>query len=120
MICPVFHVPDLNGLKLVIRLEALSRTVDTFGNRIEYEYDRDCASDGPHRWDQLYLKRVRNDRGRHLPHRCSLTRNRQLRGKSETVRNRRIVLKNSSNTQRSPDLSNIVSTHREVTLFCKR
>jgi hypothetical protein len=31
-----------------------------------------------------------------------------------------IVLKNSSNTQWSSDLSNIVSTHREVTLFCKQ
>jgi Salmonella virulence plasmid 65kDa B protein len=35
----------------------LSQTLDTFGNRIEYEYERDRAEDGPHHWDQLYLKR---------------------------------------------------------------
>jgi RHS repeat-associated protein len=38
----------------------LTRTVDPFGNRIEYLYERDRAnSDGPHRWDQLYLSQVR-------------------------------------------------------------
>ena len=37
----------------------LSQTTDTFGNRIEYEYERDLAADGPHHWDQLYLKRIR-------------------------------------------------------------
>src|SRR5262245_54820335 len=33
----------------------LSQTTDSFGNRIEYEYERDLAADGPHHWDQLYL-----------------------------------------------------------------
>ena len=37
----------------------LSQTLDTFGNRIEYEYERDRGEDGPHHWDQLYLKRIR-------------------------------------------------------------
>jgi RHS repeat-associated protein len=37
----------------------LTQTVDLFGNRIEYEYDRDRGEDGPHQWDQLYLKQVR-------------------------------------------------------------
>src|SRR6266700_2660162 len=37
----------------------LTQTLDPFQNRIEYEYERDLAEDGPHRWDQLYLKRVR-------------------------------------------------------------
>ncbi|OWY64946.1 hypothetical protein B7486_44570 [cyanobacterium TDX16] len=37
----------------------LTQTTDPFGNRIEYEYDRDLGEDGPHHWDQLYLKQVR-------------------------------------------------------------
>ncbi|NOT57511.1 MAG: hypothetical protein HOP18_23140 [Deltaproteobacteria bacterium] len=37
----------------------LTQTVDTFGNRIEYEYERDRGEDGPHQWDQLYLKQIR-------------------------------------------------------------
>jgi RHS repeat-associated protein len=37
----------------------LSQTRDTFGNRIEYEYERDLGVEGPHRFDQLYLKRIR-------------------------------------------------------------
>jgi len=37
----------------------LSRTEDPFGNRIEYEYERDAGEDGPHHWDELYLKRLR-------------------------------------------------------------
>jgi RHS repeat-associated protein len=37
----------------------LTRTEDPFGNRIEYEYERDSAQDGPHHWDQLYLKQIR-------------------------------------------------------------
>jgi RHS repeat-associated protein len=38
----------------------LSCTIDPFGNRIEYVYGRDPAqSDGPHRWDQLYLSEIR-------------------------------------------------------------
>ena len=37
----------------------LSRTTDTFGNVQEYGYERDpVQSDGPHRWDQLYLSRI--------------------------------------------------------------
>jgi len=38
----------------------LTRTTDTFGNEITYSYQRDLTrSDGPHRWDQLYLSEVR-------------------------------------------------------------
>lgn len=37
----------------------LTRTLDTFGNKIEYEYLSDSGENGPHRWDQLYLKRIR-------------------------------------------------------------
>ncbi|MFA5922038.1 MAG: penicillin-insensitive murein endopeptidase [Methylococcaceae bacterium] len=37
----------------------LSRTVDLFGNHIEYEYERDAGEDGPRHWDQLYLHRIR-------------------------------------------------------------
>ncbi len=37
----------------------LSRTVDPFGNRIEYEYERDLGEDQLRHWDQLYLKRIR-------------------------------------------------------------
>ncbi|MEQ1619806.1 MAG: SpvB/TcaC N-terminal domain-containing protein [Methylococcales bacterium] len=37
----------------------LSRTDDSFGNRIEYEYRRDKGLDGPHFWDQLYLSQIR-------------------------------------------------------------
>jgi RHS repeat-associated protein len=41
----------------------LTETRDPFGNRIVYEYERDCdqtPEDPPqHRWDQLYLKRIR-------------------------------------------------------------
>ncbi len=39
---------------------ALTRTEDTFGNRVEYEYERDAVTlDGPHNWDQLYPSRIR-------------------------------------------------------------
>jgi RHS repeat-associated protein len=39
---------------------SLSSTEDTFGNRIEYLYERDeAAEDGPHRWDQTRLKTIR-------------------------------------------------------------
>jgi Salmonella virulence plasmid 65kDa B protein/Tc toxin complex TcA C-terminal TcB-binding domain/FG-GAP-like repeat len=45
----------------------LSQTIDPFGNRIEYEYERDTGEEGAHRWDQIYLKRIRyvdySDRG---------------------------------------------------------
>ena len=37
----------------------LTRTEDFFGNRIEYEYERDRAEEGPHHWNQLYLSRIR-------------------------------------------------------------
>ncbi|SOD22642.1 SpvB/TcaC N-terminal domain-containing protein [Nitrosomonas ureae] len=37
----------------------LTRTTDPFGNRIEYEYERDTGQDGPHHWDQIYLERIR-------------------------------------------------------------
>lgn len=37
----------------------LSLTLDPFGNRIEYEYERDLGRDGPHHWDQIYLKQIR-------------------------------------------------------------
>ncbi len=37
----------------------LIRTLDPFKNRIEYEYERDLDTEGPHHWDQLYLKRIR-------------------------------------------------------------
>jgi RHS repeat-associated protein len=38
----------------------LTETVDPFGNRIEYLYEREPAQeDGPHRWDQIYLKTIR-------------------------------------------------------------
>ena len=37
----------------------LTRTVDAFGNRIQYEYIRDPGQDAGHPWDQVYLKRIR-------------------------------------------------------------
>jgi hypothetical protein len=38
----------------------LTRTTDPFGNSVEYAYERDAtAQDGPHRWDQLYLREIR-------------------------------------------------------------
>jgi hypothetical protein len=38
----------------------LTRTVDPFGNRIDYFYKRDAVqADGPHHWDQLYLSEMR-------------------------------------------------------------
>lgn len=37
----------------------ITRTVDPFGNHIEYSYFRDSAEDGPHHWDQLYIARIR-------------------------------------------------------------
>ena len=37
-----------------------TQTVDPFGNRIEYEYEREPSrEEGPHRWDQVYLKTIR-------------------------------------------------------------
>jgi hypothetical protein len=38
----------------------LTQTVDPFGNRIEYLYEREPSREnGPHRWDQIYLKTIR-------------------------------------------------------------
>lgn len=37
----------------------LTQTTDPFGNHIIYEYERDLREDGPHHWDQVYLKRIR-------------------------------------------------------------
>jgi hypothetical protein len=38
----------------------LTRTTDTFGNRIEYGYEREpVRRDGPHHWDQVYLAEIR-------------------------------------------------------------
>jgi RHS repeat-associated protein len=38
----------------------LTQTVDPFGNRIEYLYEREpTQEEGPHRWDQIYLKTIR-------------------------------------------------------------
>lgn len=36
----------------------LVRTQDTFGNKIEYEYERDAGTAGPHHWDRPYLRRI--------------------------------------------------------------
>ncbi|MBN1254276.1 MAG: VCBS repeat-containing protein [Deltaproteobacteria bacterium] len=37
----------------------LTKTVDPFGNRIEYAYGRDAGEDTEHLWDQLYLQQIR-------------------------------------------------------------
>ena len=38
----------------------LTQTVDPFGNRIEYLYEREPnKEEGSHRWDQIYLKTIR-------------------------------------------------------------
>src|SRR5207247_1706094 len=37
----------------------LTKTADPFGNKIQYDYERDAGEVGPHHWDQLYLKRIR-------------------------------------------------------------
>lgn len=37
----------------------LAQTRDPFGNRIEYEYERELRDEGPHHWDQLYLKQIK-------------------------------------------------------------
>ena len=38
----------------------LTRTTDSFGNRIDYLYERDSVqTDGPHHWDQIYLSEIR-------------------------------------------------------------
>ena len=39
---------------------SLTKTVDPFGNLIQYVYQRDATrTDGPHQWDQLYLAEIR-------------------------------------------------------------
>lgn len=38
---------------------SLTQTRDPFGNLIVYDYERDTSIDGPHHWDQLYLKQIR-------------------------------------------------------------
>lgn len=49
--------PDQGGRVFAWKL---SRTADPFGNRIDYLYERDAEqSDGPHRWDQVYLSEIR-------------------------------------------------------------
>lgn len=38
---------------------SLTETTDPFGNRIEYIYEREPSpDDGPHHWDQIYLKTI--------------------------------------------------------------
>ncbi len=37
----------------------LTRTQDVFGNHIIYEYERDAGQDGPHHWDELYLRAIK-------------------------------------------------------------
>jgi RHS repeat-associated protein len=37
----------------------LTLTNDPFGNRIEYDYERDSIQDRPRHWDQPYLKQIR-------------------------------------------------------------
>jgi hypothetical protein len=38
----------------------LTRTLDPFGNRIDYLYERDdVQTDGPHQWDQLHISEIR-------------------------------------------------------------
>jgi hypothetical protein len=36
----------------------LTKTIDRFGNKIQYEYERDSGNTIDHHWDQLYLKRI--------------------------------------------------------------
>lgn len=37
----------------------LTRTEDSFGNRVDYTYERDLTASGERRWDQLYLSAIR-------------------------------------------------------------
>lgn len=37
----------------------LARTTDPFGNRIEYVYEQETRTDGPHQWNQAYLSQIR-------------------------------------------------------------
>ena len=36
----------------------LTKTIDPFGNKIQYEYERDSGDTIDHHWDHLYLKRI--------------------------------------------------------------
>jgi hypothetical protein len=38
----------------------LTHMQDSFGNRIAYDYERDLGDEGPHHWDQVYLKQIRD------------------------------------------------------------
>jgi hypothetical protein len=38
---------------------SLTKTIDPFGNKILYDYERDQGEDNYHHWDQLYLSRIR-------------------------------------------------------------
>ena len=65
----LYGTPEAAGSDLAVVADPLNRTkvfawkltqtTDPFGNRIEYEYERDTGEDGPHHWDQLYLKQIR-------------------------------------------------------------
>ena len=37
----------------------LTHTQDSFGNRIEYDYEHDLRDEGAHHWDQVYLTQIR-------------------------------------------------------------
>ena len=68
---PVVHHPDESGR---IFSWHLTQTRDPFGNRIEYLTSGARCEDGPHRWDQIYLKTIRYaDYGPRTP-RSSLSR----------------------------------------------
>jgi RHS repeat-associated protein len=49
--------PDLTKRDNIFAWKLVA-TEDPFQNRIEYEYQRDRGEDGPHSWDQLYLKEI--------------------------------------------------------------
>ena len=53
----ILHDPDPNKRHHIFSWR-LSRTVDTFGNRIEYVYDRDITA-GSRAWAQVYLSEIR-------------------------------------------------------------
>ena len=64
-----YGTPNSRGIDLAVIAEPadptkiyswkLSLTVDPFGNRIEYEYDRDRLEEEERQWNQLYLKQIR-------------------------------------------------------------
>ncbi len=51
----------LSGSEDLVPIETLSGEAGAtlFGNRIEYEYERDTGEEGPHHWDQNYLSHIR-------------------------------------------------------------